>query len=59
MTDDPDEFLYEQAIQRKKPEAFLDAIENLEHRVRTSYDGVHLALWIIILLLGLIAWRIW
>ena len=59
MTEDPDELMHEQAIARKNPETASAAIEEIEVHLRYGIPALKLLGWAIIIMLGLILWRIW
>jgi hypothetical protein len=59
MTDDPDELRYEQEIAKKDPKVAIAAIEEIEVHLRYGIPSIKLLVWIVIILLGLILWRVW
>jgi hypothetical protein len=59
MTDDPDELRYEQAISERDPAVAIAAIEEIEVHLRYGIPSIKFQLWIMIILLGLILWRVW
>lgn len=63
MTDDPDELRYEIEVEKKDPirqiAAMRETIDEIEIHLRYSLPRLKLIGWIIVILLGLILWRIW
>jgi hypothetical protein len=59
MTDDQDELRYEQEIAKKDPRVAIAAIEEIEVQLRYGIPRIKLLVWIVIILLGLILWRVW
>ena len=63
MSDDPDEYLAEEAERRIDPGRVGDLLEQIEWRLMYGKIGglfsLKLAIWIIVVLLALILWRIW
>ncbi|MBC2731056.1 hypothetical protein [Thiobacillus sp.] len=59
MGDDPDEYMYEQAIRKKDPAVAIAAIEEIEVHLRYGIPSLKLLGWIIVVLLALILWRLW
>ncbi len=59
MTDDPDELRMEQALARKDPARAGDALEAIEAHIRYGLPTLKLIGWLIVVLLGLVLWRIW
>ncbi len=59
MTDDPDEWKYEQEIAKRDPAAAIAAVEEIEVHLRYGIASLKLQGWIIIALLGFILWRLW
>lgn len=58
MTDDPDEYMYEQAIRKRDPAVAIAAIEEIEVHLRYGIPSIKLLGWIIVVLLALILWRL-
>lgn len=59
MSDDPDEVRYEQEAAKRDPATATAAIEAIEVHLRYGIPGIKFQGWIIIVLLGLILWRVW
>jgi len=59
VTDDPDELRLEQAMQRKDPARAGDLLEEIDVHLRYGIPSLKLIGWIMVILLGLILWRLW
>lgn len=61
MATDPDEQMYEDAIERKNPMRTPDALERIENRLHYGEFGgltsIKIALWIIVGLLAILVFR--
>ena len=63
MTDDPDELRYEIESEKKDPvrqmAAMRDTVDEIEIHLRHGLPSIKLVGWVIVILLGLILWRVW
>ncbi len=59
MSDDPDELEYENAIAKKDPAVAIAAIEEIGVDLHYGIASLKFLAWVIIILLGLILWRLW
>ncbi len=59
MSNDPDEFKYEQAIRLKDPATAIAAVEEIEVHIRYGISSLKLIGWVLVVLLACILWRVW
>jgi len=63
MTNDPDELRYEIEVEKKDPirqiAAMRETIDAIEIHLRYGLPSLKLIGWIIVIILGIILWRIW
>lgn len=60
LEDDPDALRAQQEAERKDPNYWVKRnIESIETTLRYGLPGVKLVLWVIVVLLALILWRLW
>ena len=59
MSNDPDEFKYEQAVRLKDTATAIAAVEEIEVHLRYGISSLKLIGWVLVVLLACILWRVW